>query len=190
MPSYTVVAAEQKGEVKTTEKWGAKKDVALRLKAADGVEHEAVWWADAAEALPQAGAVLEGEIKPSDYGLKFWPPKKNSGGGRGGGGGKDPGERRSIAMQHAQKCAVSILEVAANHGQYSPPSAGDVATQVKTIAATLWQQVQEAEANAPGTVKGLPVHHEPQPTGAPEPTTPSPEYPQPAPVGDVPFEAA
>jgi hypothetical protein len=38
--------------------------------------------------------------------------------------------------------------------------------------------------------RGLPVHNEPQRTGTPEPTTPSPEYPQPVPAGDVPFEAA
>jgi hypothetical protein len=37
------------------------------------------------------------------------------------------------------------------------------------------------------TVNGLPVHNEPVRTGAPEPTTPSADYPTPEPVGDVPF---
>jgi hypothetical protein len=190
MPEYEVLSAVAQNE-KTTEKWGHKKDIVMRLKAADGVEHEATWWADGNEAVPKADAKLNGEIKPGQWGPKFFPDSAKKGGR--GGGGKSPEERRSISMQHAQKCAVDVLALAATHGQYSPPSAGDVAAQVKTIAQTLWQQVQDAERNAPGTVHGLPVRNEPEKTGAPEPTTPSADYDTQVmgdPAEDLPFEAA
>ena len=50
------------------------------------------------------------------------------------------------ARTYAQKCAVSLLDVA-SRGAYTPPdSVGGLAEHVKTVAAALYAQVQEAEA--------------------------------------------
>jgi hypothetical protein len=99
---------------------------------------------------PQVGEVIDCTV---DMEAQYGPKLKvnfTQGGGGGGGGGRGwvpepPEKRRSIAMQHAQKCAVEILAVAAAHGDYKPPSAGDVAGQVKTVAQALFAQVIEAE---------------------------------------------
>lgn len=96
---------------------------------------------------PTVGQALSGTLDSSGpFGPKFKPEQAAGGFGKPGGGGRDtPETRRSIAMQHAQKCAVTILDVAASHGEYRPPNAGDVAHQVKAVAAILFEQVQQAE---------------------------------------------
>jgi hypothetical protein len=48
-------------------------------------------------------------------------------------------------MQHAQKCAVSLLELAAQHGDYKPPKASDAVEQVRSVAWVLFRQVIDAE---------------------------------------------
>lgn len=143
MPTYTVQAAAKKKDVEGRN--GPMQVINLTLlDPADNQPKIAEWFTKADTPLPQHGQQLEGELQSGQYGLSF----KKAGGGFGGGGGgrKDPPEtRRSIAMQHAQKCAVSVLEVAAAHGPYEPPNAGDVATHVKAVAQTLYLQVMAAE---------------------------------------------
>lgn len=146
----------------TTRQWNSKRDGTMLsyrvvLKNAAGATMENVEVslkrADPAPvpATPEKpGTKYDGEVDTTgQYGPKFKFPYAGGGGGGGGrgGGGKSADERRSIAMQHAQKCAVTILDVAAAHGDYHPPSASDVAGQVRTIAALLWQQVMDAEAD-------------------------------------------
>jgi hypothetical protein len=138
-----------------TRQWNSTKQgtmlsyrVVLKNAAGAAMENVEVSYKQS-DPAPTAGMKLDGEVDTSgQYGPKFKFPYAGGGGGGGGGGRKsDPAERRSIAMQHAQKCAVTILEVAAAHGDYHPPTAADVAGQVRTIAALLWQQVMDAEAD-------------------------------------------
>lgn len=143
--TFTVQAASQKKTVPGTNGRGDMQVINLTLVEADGSIKAAEWFTKIDTPLPQQGAKLDGELQAGQYGLSF---KKAGGGGFGGGGGgrKDsPETRRSIAMQHAQKCAVTVLSVAAEHGDYTPPNAGDVVSQVKTVAQALYLQVIDAE---------------------------------------------
>jgi hypothetical protein len=124
---------------------GDMQEIALTLLQDGSSEPKAaLWFTKGTTPLPGVGEKLEGELEQTQFGLKF----KKAGGWSGGGGGgrKDtPETRRSIAMQHAQKCAVSVLAVAAEHGEYTPPNVGDVAKHVKTVAQALYLQVMDAE---------------------------------------------
>lgn len=143
MPNYVVQSAIQK---KTLDgKHGPMQVISLVLQEyGQSTSVNAEWFTKASTPLPEAGSQLEGEVKPGQYGNDFKKAATGFGGG-GGGRSKPPEERRSIAMQHAQKCAVTILQVAAEHGDYKPPNAGDVVGQVKTVAAALFDQVMDAE---------------------------------------------
>lgn len=94
------------------------------------------------------GTVLEGTLEHDSRGngLKFVRAQSGSGGFGGGGRGKSPEERKSIQMQHAQKCAVDALRLAAEFGDYRPPDAADVVGHVKAIASGLFQQIEEVSA--------------------------------------------
>lgn len=144
MTSFTVTAVEQAANG-TSESGGPWTRQKLTLKSGEQTV-QASLFCNKFTPVPDVGAVLDGEIKaPKQEG---WLPELVLPRQGGKGGGKSPAERRSIAMQHAQKCAVTILEVAAAHGDYRPPNAGDVVGQVKTIAAALFEQVAQAEAGA------------------------------------------
>jgi hypothetical protein len=127
------------------------KSYRVTLKNEQGAELQNVEWSRKAESPPpQVGQQIDATIDMRE-GTTYGPKLKLEQRGGGGGGGyraDSPEVRRSIAMQHAQKCAVSILEVAAAHGEYTPPSAGDVAKHVTAVAAVLFAQVVEAEAGS------------------------------------------
>lgn len=144
MPTFTVQAASVKKQIPDSGR-GAKQVINLTLAEGDQPPVIAEWFTAATTAIPSVGSTIEGTIEPSEYGPKF---KKAGGFGGGGGGGRSesPETRRSIAMQHAQKCAVEALKLAAEHGPYTPPNAADVAEHVKTIAGVLYAQVQEVAA--------------------------------------------
>jgi hypothetical protein len=155
MAEFTIaaVATNEDGSPRTrawnSEKGGPMLSYRMTLRNAQGAELSNVEWSRKQDSQPPAvGQSIEGEVDTTgEYGPKFKAAQRPGGTGGGGGGRpRDPAERRSIAMQHAQKCAVTILEVAASHGDYRPPNAGDVVTQVKAVAAALFQQVQQAEA--------------------------------------------
>jgi hypothetical protein len=149
VPTYTV-----RGAVPTKTGLGQSgnmQDVALALTGPDGVELTASWFAKMGETLPQPGSQVEGSIEQSQYGPKWKPVRQGGGGGGGRGWQPEPPEkRRSIAMQHAQKCAVELLAVGAAHGEYKPPATvGELAGHVKVVAAALVTQVLESEAGDP-----------------------------------------
>lgn len=121
----------------------------MQDQATGEVTQNVEWSRKPTSAPPAAGQTVEGTIDTAaKYGPKFKQMQQQ--GGRGGGGGyrpRDPAENRSIAMQHAQKCAVTVLEVAAAHGDYHPPNASDVTGHVKSVAAALFLQVEDAAAD-------------------------------------------
>jgi hypothetical protein len=106
----------------------------------------AEWFTKSNTELPAPGSTIDGTLKKGQYGWEF--KKAYSGGGFGGGGGraKPVEERRSIAMQHAQKCAVSLLELACQYGTYKPPErVAEMAEHVEAVAQHLFRQVMRAE---------------------------------------------
>jgi hypothetical protein len=150
MPAHTITAVSPNVREWTSQKGGPMKSYRVHLKAQDGTVTENVEWARKADSpAPTVDQQIDCTIDPrpgNDYGPKLALEQK---GGFGGGGGgwkpKPPEERRSIAMQHAQKCAVTLLELAAQHGEYKPAKAGDAVEQLKAISWVLFRQVIEAE---------------------------------------------
>lgn len=144
MGTFTVTAAAKKKDVPDNG-YGPMQVIALTLDDGASPPVIAEWFTKAATPIPAAGSKIDGNLEDGKFGPQF---KKASGGGFGGAGGggrpRDPAERRSIEMQHAQKCAVEALKLAAAHGDYRPPSAADVITHVKTLAKVLYDQCEEA----------------------------------------------
>jgi hypothetical protein len=148
MANYRVTAVSDRVRDWASEKGGLMRS--YRVTLADEATGETIgnceWARKVSSPPPAVGESVEGDVDHSgQYGPKFKAAARPAGGG--GGRPRDPAERRSIAMQHAQKCAVTVLEVAAAHGDYKPPNASDVVNQVKTVAAALFKQVADAEAD-------------------------------------------
>lgn len=152
MPSYTV------REIKAARPWSKDGGEPTRIYydfLVEGEELQINMGRKPGNPL-KVGDVLDGTLSPGDRGngLKFTPAGQQFGGGGGGGRGRSPEDeartRHSIQMQHAQKCAVDALRLAAEFGvgeqRYIPPNAADVVTQVKLIAAGLFQQIEEVSA--------------------------------------------
>lgn len=68
----------------------------------------AEWFTKAVTPLPTPGSQLEGEITPSQYGLRF--KKAPAGGFTAGRGGRSPEESRRIVRQHSQHMAIRWVE--------------------------------------------------------------------------------
>lgn len=140
MPSYTVVAVEEQ-----TRDWGDDmREHRVTLKNADGREKGPIKINRKRTApAPAVGNVLEiVDISDKGFGLVAKEAKKGGGGG-GGWKPKPPEERRSIAMQHAQKCAVEILKTSGD-----PTITRDGTVNVDTVVDVAWvlfRQVLAAE---------------------------------------------
>lgn len=151
MPSFEITYVSDKIRPWDSTKGGPMKSYRVEVRDEQGTLIPNVEWARKADSPPPAvGQKLEGTLDTSgQYGPKF--KAAQTGGGSGGGGRpRDPAERRSIQMQHAQKCAVEALRLAAQFGdgdaKYVPPSAADVVAQIKVIASGLYQQIEEVAA--------------------------------------------
>lgn len=138
----TLVTITHVGEPKPwTGQHGPMVDYWLTL---EGEDKQAILTQKPETAPPAVGPVDLNLIQHPRFPDKFKATKPQQGGGSGGGGRpRDPAEQRSIAMQHAQKCAVEALKLAAAHGDYRPPAAADVVEQVKLIASGLFHQIEE-----------------------------------------------
>jgi hypothetical protein len=118
MATFTVQQASQK---KTLDgKHGPMQVIALILQEYGIAETTAAeWYTRADTALPQPGSTLEGELSPSEYGLKF--KKAQPAGGFGGGrGGRSPEETRSIVRQHSQMVALQYAAIRQAQGKLPP----------------------------------------------------------------------
>jgi hypothetical protein len=148
VPQYTITAVSDQVRDWNTKKGDPWKSYRVTLRNERGDEKPNVEVSRAAsDDAPKVNEVVDGTVENREqYGPKLNTPRR--GGGGGGWKPKPPEERRSIAMQHAQKCAVTILEVAAAHGDYKPPSAHDVANHATVIAGFLFSQVIDAEKGA------------------------------------------
>jgi hypothetical protein len=130
MAAYTVIAVEEQ-----TRDWGDDmREYRVTLQNADGREKAGIKLNRKRTApKPAAGEKLEiVDISDKGFGLVAKEARKPGGGG-GGWKPEPPEKRRSIAMQHAQKCAVEILG--------DRPEVGSVVD----IAWVLFRQVIAAE---------------------------------------------
>jgi hypothetical protein len=114
MPQYAVVAVSEQVRDWNTKAGAAWKSYRVTLRNEHGIEKQNVEISRAAtDPAPKPGEVVEGTVENREqYGPKLNTPRKFGAGGGGGWKPKPPEERRSIAMQHAQKCAASVLAVA------------------------------------------------------------------------------
>lgn len=143
-PSYTITEVGDSVREWTSQKGAPFKSYRVTLRNTEGRELANVEVSrPATSPKPEAGQTVEGTVDTSgQYGPKLKEPRPGGGGLR----SKPPEERRSIAMQHAQKCAVTVLDLAATHGEFKPASVNDLAQQVKVVAGVLFAQVMEAES--------------------------------------------
>jgi hypothetical protein len=151
MPQYTIAAVDPNPPRQWAGQQGGQ-NLSYRVDMSDEsgfVTRNVEWSKRADKPAPQVGEKANGTIDmEAKFGPKFKPEYQQGGGG----GGKrewvpePPEKRRSIAMQHAQKCAVELLSLGALHGDYKPPErVGDLANNVKAVAVVLFQQVMDAE---------------------------------------------
>jgi hypothetical protein len=143
MPSFTVLAVD--GKVRDWQsEHGTMRAYKINLRGQDGTEHTAEWSRKLSSAAPEVGQTLEGEIVQGQYGARF---KKTQAGGGGSREYKaDPAKQRAIAMEAAQKVAVDILRLAMDQGVWKAPEekpVGEMAGVVKTIAQSLFSQIEE-----------------------------------------------
>lgn len=102
MPAFTVKEATQKSTKQTD--YGQMQSIELVLQEYGVAETtKAEWYTKGTTPLPQPGSQLEGELHPSQYGLKF---KKTPVGGPPRAGGRSPEETRQIVRQHSQMVAL------------------------------------------------------------------------------------
>jgi hypothetical protein len=109
MTAFTVTQAAQK---KTLDgKHGPMQVISLALQEYGAEPVTAEWFTKAETPIPQPGSKLEGDVSPSEYGLKF---KKAQAGGFNGGGprGRSPEESRRIVRQHSEHMAILYVEFA------------------------------------------------------------------------------
>lgn len=141
-PVYTVVSVEDQ-----VRDWAYKNGTKMRsyrvaLRNERGKELAHVEWSREADVAPPkpGDTTPDGSSVDPDapYGPKLVVPKRGGAGGGGGYRGKPVEERRSIAMQHAQKCAVTIL-------QASGPEFAVTTQDVVDTAWVLFRQVMAAE---------------------------------------------
>lgn len=149
MPTYTITAVDANVREWQSQQGGPMRSYKMTLRNADGRELAGVEWSrKPTSPPPRPGEQVEGDVDTSgQYGPKFKAAQRVPPAGGGGLRPRDPAERRSIAMQSSIRAAVDILKLAAEHGDYRPPSAGDVASQVKQVAASLFHHVMDAEAD-------------------------------------------
>lgn len=114
MPTFTVKQATQK---KTVEGQHGQMQVIDLVLQEYGVAETtgAEWFTKASTPLPQPGSTLEGEISPSQYGMKFRKAQQGAGGG-GFRAGRSPEESRRIVRQHSQSRALQYVEFAHTRG--------------------------------------------------------------------------
>jgi len=138
MPAYTVIAvADQVREWKTS-KGAPWKSYRVTLRNESGAEKGNVELSrPAGDPAPTVNEVVEGTVENREqYGPKLNVPRRGGGGG-GWNKAKPVEERRSIAMQHAQKCSVEYLK-----------AAGAEVVTVDRVVETAWvlfRQVMAAE---------------------------------------------
>jgi hypothetical protein len=141
MATYTVTQVSDGVRDWQTKAGVPWKSYRVALRNADGRELGNVEWSrPASEPTPKLGEATPADATvdtKAEYGPKLVLPKKGGGGG-GGWKPKPPEERRSIAMQHAQKCAVTILQAADPEFEVSTQEVVDTAW-------VLFRQVLAAE---------------------------------------------
>lgn len=125
-------------------KHGPMKTITLGLLDEAGTPVKAEWFAKAATPVPAPASTLEGDVEDGPYGKKFKKAQPANGYG-GGGRQKDPGERRSIAMQASQKVAVDAVRIAVDCGAWKPESVSQAADAINAVARKLYLQVIDAD---------------------------------------------
>lgn len=144
MATYTVRKAAHKKDVTTAH--GEMQVINLAL-VEEGKDETIIaeWFTKKSTPIPEAGARLEGEIRPGQYGNNF---KKAAPQGGFRPGGKSPEERRAIAMQSSGQRGTDIICALITAGAWKPESADDAAQAALKIAERFYDAVMKAESNA------------------------------------------
>lgn len=118
MPTYTVREAEKVAD-RPDKGYGPMQSIRLVLQEYGQAETTgAEWYTKAATALPTVGSMIEGDIKPGQYGPQFKRAQQAGGGGRGG--GRSPEESRRIVRQHSQHMALKYAAMRLEDGDLPP----------------------------------------------------------------------
>lgn len=113
MPSYLVKEATKTGD-KPDKGFGPMQTIALTLQEYGQAEQiGAEWYTKATTAVPASGSTIDGEVSPSQYGLKFKKAQQPGGGGR----GRSPEDTKQIVRQHSQEMALRYCTVRATQGK-------------------------------------------------------------------------
>jgi hypothetical protein len=192
MPEYTILSAVHKKNLPPKE--GLRPSQVVVLTLGDGANtHEAEWitltTTDVSTLNPKTvnGEVSEfqhisGTLKPSQYGLRFEKDKPNAPGGR----PRDPKDTAAMSRAHAQDMALAYMQVKATMGVLKDDFKPDALLPLMDWFQNDVKRYQDRDE--PKTVHGLPVHNEPEKTGAPD--VPVEPYEPPAqPDGTEPFAA-
>jgi hypothetical protein len=186
---FTVVAAQHKKDMPPKEGMRPSQVVALSLQDISGAQSHSAEWITSKDADVEAlvGTRVSGTLEPSQYGLRFKKDRPTFSGG--GFKPRDPKDTASIIRQHSEHMAVLLLQVKATAGVLTE----DDLTPAKIRSLTDWFDDDVAhgvERKHPSqhTVHGLPVHNEPEKTGAPDVPV-EPYEPAPQPDGTEPFAA-
>lgn len=146
MATYTITAVSDNVRDWSSSKGGTMKAYRVVMRDQAGNETQNVEWSrKESSPPPTVGQQVEGDIDvAAQYGPKF--KQANTAGGGGGYRGKPVEERRSIAMQHAQKCAVDVVRLAADLGEWRPADDEKALGAVLKIADKLFAQVEGVSA--------------------------------------------
>jgi hypothetical protein len=186
---YTIVEAVHKKDMPPKE--GFKPSQIIALKLSDGTTTHEAEWITSKDTDPSslAGTRKGFTLEPSQYGMKAKADRPAFGGG-GGFKPRDPKETAAIQRQHSQHMAVLLLQAKAQAGVLTVEEVSS--GKLKQLADWFDDDIAagvERKHPSQKMVNGLPVHNEPVRTGAPEPTTPTADYPEQHPdAGDVPWE--
>jgi hypothetical protein len=188
VPEFTIEAAAHKKDMPPKE--GFKPSQIIALGLGDGTNSHEAEWITSKDTDPASlvGTRISGTLESTQYGLRFKKDRPAFGGAP---RQRDPKDTASIVRQHSQHMTLLLLNAKATAGKLTDEDL--TPGKLKTLTDFFDDDVAagvERKHPTPGMVRGLPVRNEPERTGTPEPTTPSAEYPQSVPVGDVPFEAA
>lgn len=149
MSVYTVKAATLKREVPAKPGSNYGPSVVYSLTLDDGQNSVfADWFTKANTPLPQFGDQLEGDVAPNNFGGQDFKKSRPTWGGGGGGGPRprDPQERRSIQLQHAQKVGAEVAKIAVEAGLWKPSSPTEITAAVTKVARALYDQIEDVTA--------------------------------------------
>jgi hypothetical protein len=183
MPEYVVTAVSEPRRWEWPKDSGQfNEDYTLTL---EGVDKPAILTQKPSTAPPQPGAKLDLTLEPHKRFEDKLKASRVRQGAFGGGAAMSPERTNAIQRQHSQEMALRYAAIKGNKELLPDPFTLEDLRKVID-----WFEKDISPDARQKTAKGLPVRNEPVRTGAPEPTTPSADYPEEHPDLPAPFEGA